>query len=980
LVTSRLLFVLFNPRYPMKSLLPRATLVLVLVSLSAAGLSGQATGFLAGRVTDANSKTSLPGVQIRAGSSTVASGRDGSYRLPALAAGEQTVTFSYLGYEPMTRSVLIEADRTAELAVELGTEMLQLPAFKVEGAREGQARALNQQKASANLKNIVSADAIGNFPDKNVAESLQRIPGIHTESQRGEPRFITIRGAAPGLNSVTLDGMSILSTEQDFRTVSLDVFPTAQLAGVEVVKAITPDMDADSIGGAVVLKGKSAFDAGRRVLTANVNATYSELADDFGYRGAVSYGDIFGRHKDWGIQVAYSYERVNGLEQNVETNNWTPTTASLSGTPKTGFLPATLLLTNVTVEKTRESISGALEKKIGDDLRLYVRGFSNTFNEFNLRDGLRYALGVTATGGNLDTTRPVVISPDGTFQQYAATRVTARRQIQPRATDDTSGGVIAGLSVQKPDWSIDLAAAYNRADSDLNTVQGQWISKSNLNSATVDQTDPHFWRLTQNSGAAFFEPSTLGFNQLLIRNDYLFNDETMVKADTSRTFRLAGEPLKLSAGGKQRWNTKSRDNTPVRYDSVFTGTLDFNDPRLGGNIVIDPSYLRGRYDFGPSVDAVKMQEFFLANNGAGYDSAASAFPTDTGLFRPNLGNTFNNSLVNDYKVKEDIGAGYMRADWQRGPWGFILGARFEQTDLRFNAIQVNANRPNTDRSRYTPYLSASSYDNFLPAFHVRYEVSKQLIVRGAWTNTLARPNAADMLPALSVNTVDRIITGGNPALRPVDSQNFDLSAEYYLSSVGVLSAGVFSKRLDGPIYGSTTTLPFNDGTGVQSYRYVTKLNAGSAQLDGLEFSYQQQLRFLPAPFDGLGVYANLTFVDSSVDIPERPGEEFSLFKQAKSVGNVAVFYQKHGWNARLSYTFRAKYLSELAGQGIDVYFDDDNRLDLQVGYKLRGGLTLQFAANNLQNSPELQYHGSPSRALFYGDTGRFYSVGLSWEL
>lgn len=944
-------------------------------------LAAQSTpGAVAGRVIDANTRSALPGVEVRAGASTTISARDGSFRLSGLPAGEQVMVFSYLGYESVSRTVAVEAGQSTAMEVALGSEVLQLPAFRIEGAREGQARAINQQKASPNLKNIVSADAIGNFPDKNVAESLQRIPGIHTEGQRGEPRFITIRGAAPGLNSVTLDGMSILGTEQDFRTVSLDVFPSAQLAGIEVVKAVTPDMDADSIGGAVVLKGKSAFDAGRRVLTANVNSTYSELADDFGYRGAVSYGDIFGKKKDWGIQFAYSHERVNGLEQNVETNSWTPTTLTTGGTTHTGFLPATLLLTNVTVEKTRESVSGALEKKIGDDLRLYVRGFVNTFNEFNLRDGLRYALGVTATGGNLDPTRPIVVSPEGTFQQYTATRATARRQIQPRSIDDTSKGLITGLTLQKPDWTLELAAAYNRADSDLNTVQGQWVSKTNANSATVNQADPHFWQITQNSGASFYDSSTLGFNQLLVRNDYLFTDETMVKGDASRTFRLAGEPLKVSAGGKQRWNTKSRNNTPVRYDSVFTGTLDFNDPRLGGNIAIDPAYLRGSYDFGPSVDAVKMQEFFLANDGAGYDAARDAFPADTGLFRPNLGNTYNNSLVNDYKIKEDIGAGYVRADWQHGKWGFVLGARFEQTDLKFNAIQVNAARPNTDRSRYTPYLTTASYDNFLPAFHARYEVTKQFILRGAWTNTLARPAAADMLPAFSVNTVDRILTGGNPGLRPVESQNLDLSAEYYLSSVGVISAGVFSKRLDGTIYASTTTLPFDDGSGVQPYRFVTKLNAGSARLDGLEFSYQQQLRFLPAPFDGLGLYANLTFVDSDVDIPERPGEEFTLFKQAKSVGNVALFYQKNGWNARFSYTFRAKYLSELAGQGIDVYFDDDSRLDLQVGYKFRGGWTVQFSANNLQNSPELQYHGSPSRALFYGDTGKFFSLGLAWEL
>jgi TonB-dependent receptor len=952
------------------------------VGFGTATLLAQGSGTLAGRVTDANNATSLPGVDIKVSGSAVsaATARDGTFQITALPAGDHEVTLSYLGYASVTRPVRVIAGETIHLEVALGTEVVQLEAFKVEGAREGQARALNLQRSSANLKNVVSADAIGNFPDKNVAESLQRIPGIHTEGQRGEARFITIRGAAPSLNSVTMDGVSILGTEPDLRTVSLDVFPTAQLAGIEIVKALTPDLDADSIGGAILMKGKSAFDAGRRVATANAYASYNDLSEDIGYRGSISYGDLFGGRKDWGVQFAYSYERVNGLEQNIETNDWTATSFAAGGQPYSGFLPVTLLQTSVTVEKTRQSLSGALEKKFDSGLRLWVRGFTNTFEEFNLRDGLRYATGVTAIGGNVDLTQPISVSADGTFQRYTATRATARRQIQPRSIDDASEAVSTGLTFQRPDWSVDLTAAYSRADSELNTVQGQWVSKSNVNPTAIDQRDPDFWRITQLSGTPFFDPSGLRFNQLLVRRELLFNDETMVKGDASRTFTLAGTPLKFSAGGKLRWNTKSRDNNPVRWDNLIAGqTLDFDDPRLGGNVVIDSAYLRGRYDFGPSVDAIKMRDFFLANRST-FDAKATAFTDTAGLFVPNLGNTLNNSLANDYKIKEDISAGYLRGDWSRGPLSLVGGVRWEQTDLNFNAIRINAALPNTNRARYVPFNRSSSYDNMLPSLHGKYSFNDRLILRAAWTNTLARPISGDMVPAFSIDTTNRIISGGNPDLKAVEASNFDFTAEYYLPRVGLVSAGWFHKRLDGPIYTSTTGLDFDDGSGMQRYQFVTKLNAGRANLSGFEISYQQQLRFLPAPFDGLGFYSNLTMVDSDVDIPQRPDESFTLFKQADSVGNVALSYQKHGINARVSYSFRSQYLSELTGPGIDVYYDDDHRLDAQIGYKLGRGWSVQVSANNLEDTPELQYHGVKSRQLFYGLTGRFYSIGITWEM
>jgi TonB-dependent receptor len=956
----------------------------VLISLAPLAANAQtATGSLTGRVTDANNRSPLPGVEVRvAGTSlSAASERDGTYTLTAVPTGAQTVTFSYLGYETVTRPVTIGAGTTA-LDASLGSEVVMLTAFKVEGAREGQARALNQQKSAGHISNIVAADAIGNFPDKNVAESLQRIPGISTVTERGEPIFVTIRGATPAWNSISLDGMSLPAANAghggDMRSVQLDVFPSSQVGSIEVVKSVTPDLDADSIGGAVLLKSRSAFDLNRRVITATASINYNDLAEKSGYLGAFTFSDVFGQNKDWGVQFSYSKDEKRDLEESNETNDWFQLTTQVNGATVSGFVPTTALQTYVDDKRNRESISGSLEKKIGADGRVFIRGFRNDFMETDLRYGSRYMPGLSATGGGLDLTQPVTVSSDGTITEFTSTKATTRRLLQPQDLEDISTGLVVGSTWQTADWGFDTSFSYAKAHEFFVTDQGQWNSKATNNHVAFDYSDPNFWRYTQLSGTDFFDPSGLGFNSAKHRENTSDNDEYAGKLDANRTFVVAGTPVKLSAGWKSRWTTKVNDNNVANYNGILNGgTLDLDDSRLGGVVDVAPSFLDGRYDSGPYVDAQKWSTFVNANR-AQLDTVTGLWLDNGGIFKTNA-NARNATLAKDYTIHEDIHAGYLRGDWNWGQLGLIAGVRAERTELDMQAVKADASKPSTDPSAYTPYHGGSNYTNVLPAVLLRYPVSDRLILRAAWTNTLARPNAPDMAPSLSVDPVNLTLDGGNPNLHAVKSMNWDVSAEYYLSSVGLVSIGAFHKELDGPIYESSTPLMFDNGDGPERYTYTTLLNAGKAQLSGLELSYQQQLRFLPSPFDGLGFYANYTLTDSDVDIPERPNEQFTLFNQSKWLGNVALFYQKYNISARLAYVFRSGYLTTLLGPGTDTYYDADHRLDLQVSYKFHDHWTVQLTGNNLENSPERQYHGNRSRQEFYGLTGRFYSIGLSWE-
>lgn len=971
--------------------LPRlfvATAVLALAGAVAA--FAQSSGSIVGRVTDANNASALPGVEISVAgtSATTSTLPDGTYRISGLPAGSYSLTFAYLGYDAQTGTVAVVAGQEAILNARLGSEIVQLAEFKVGGVREGQARALNQQKTAGNIKNIVAADAIGNFPDKNVAESLQRISGVSTVSLRGEPLYVTIRGASPQWNSVSLDGMSVLSANGahsdalggDMRSVQLDVLSSSQVGSMEVVKAITPDLDGDSIGGAVLLKGRSAFDYGRRVATASLAGTHNDLADKSGYRGTLSYSDVLGANQDWGVSVSYSKERKTELEQSNETNDWFKMTATVNGATMTGYVPTTLLQTYIYDVREREAVSAALEKKIGRVGRVFVRGFWNKFSEDDERYGSRYMPGLTAMGGNLDVTRPVTLSEDGTFTQFASTRATSRRQEQPQSFLNHSSGVTGGGTWQAADWGVESSASFSRSTEDFETDLGQWVSKSNANNVAFDYTDRNFWRWTQFSGTSFFDPVGLGINSSRHRNEFSKNEEYAGRLDANRTFEIGRTAVKFQAGWKSRWNTKYDSNDVANYGAMRSGTLDLSDARLGGAVAISPDFLGGRYDFGPFVPLQNWVEFFNANRAQLNRDTGVYVDSTAGLFVPNISSSLNATLANDYKSHEDIHAGYLRADWNWGKLGVIAGARLERTDFDVRARQQNTTVANTNPARYQPYYHASSYDNWLPGVHLRYELNKKFILRAAWTNTIARPSAAAQLPNFTVDPVNLTISGGNPALHPVESTNFDVSAEYYFSSVGVASIGAFSKSIDGPIYPSVSALQFDAGAGPQRFIYSTSLNAGKATLRGIEVSYTQQLRFLPSPFDGLGIYTNYTITDSSVDIPSRPGESFPLFNQSKWLGNAALFYQKYGLTARLAYTLRSGYLTTLVGPGTDTYWDSDHRLDLQVGYKFLNHWTVQFQANNLENTPERQYHGTSSRQEFYGLTGRFYSLGVTWEL
>ncbi len=279
---------------------------------------GQDTGSVSGTVTNADNGNYMPGASVQLEGTSIRgfTNHQGQYRLVQVPAGSYTLNVSYLGWDDASVPVTVSAGVTTEQNVALGSDVVVLEEFIIESIVAGQARSINQQRMSDTITNVIASDAIGRLPDATVGEALMRLPGIGVDKDRGEPQDITIRGTLPEWNSITLNGERIpsvgsLTGGRDRRRVRLDAVPADLISEIEVTKAVTPDMDADAIGGNVNLKTKSPTELTERILSGKIQYGYNDFVDSNAYGFNVTYGDRYGPEKKLGLVLGANFNFTN---------------------------------------------------------------------------------------------------------------------------------------------------------------------------------------------------------------------------------------------------------------------------------------------------------------------------------------------------------------------------------------------------------------------------------------------------------------------------------------------------------------------------------------------------------------------------------------------------------------------------------------------------------------------------------------------
>lgn len=923
----------------MKRLVKLVSLILLFLNMSSNTFAEEKVnvvkqGTIRGRIIDA-SKQTLPGASIyienlRTG---VTSDVNGYYTFSNLNPGTYTIKISYVGYSPVEMKITIPAGRTLEKDVVLN-EGLELQEVVVGGAFQGQRRAINSQKNSLGITNVVSADQVGKFPDSNIGDALKRISGINVQYDQGEARFGQVRGTSADLSSVTINGNRIPSAEGDTRNVQLDLIPADMIQTIEVNKVVTPDMDGDAIGGSINLVTKNS--PYKRTITATAGSGYNWISEKAQLNLGFTYGDRFFNDK-LGVMLSASYQNAPSGSDDVEF---------VWDTDSKGTICLTdYQIRQYYVTRERQSYSAALDWDINANHKLFFKGIFNNRNDWENR----YRLTLKDLNKDVNKKKEGAVADNKAsvrLQTKAGSPNNRNARLERQRTMDfTLGGehLFGKLSM---DWN----ASYARASEERPNERylGYELKKQNFDIDLSDIRRPY---------ASAQAGSTLILNNDFSLQELTEQQEDIVEKDLKFSMNFKLPLVKGFYSNQLRFGAKVVDKSKDK-DLEFYDYEPVDEKAFNSNSFSNTSE-QNRNGYMPG-EKYKAGTFISKEYVGGLDLNNSSLFNKT----ENL-----EELAGEYKARETVTAGYLRFDQNFGKkLSAMVGLRLENTHLKYNGRKLTLNDDGDPESLTVTPDVKDSYLNILPSVLLKYNVSEDFKIRGSFTETLSRPKYSALIPNVNINNKDNELTLGNPELKPTTSFNFDLSADYYFKSVGLVSIGIYYKDINDFIV--TQTVRGYEYEGNSYDKFMQPRNAGDANLLGVEVGYQRDFGFIAPALKCVGFYGTYTYTHSKVNNFNFTGREnekdLKLPGSPEHTANASLYFEKGGLNVRLSYNFASDFIDEMGESAFyDRYYDNVNYMDVNASYTFGKKLRTTFyaEANNLLNQPLRYYQGISERTM-----------------
>jgi len=967
---------------------PGTFFLLVLFTVALQGLTfAQDNGTIEGTIIEAGTNEPLFGANAMVvgtvrGASTDLNGR---FVIRGVEAGTQTIRISYLGYKTTEKIIEVKSGEITEVSVVLEWGGVVGEEITVTVQAQGQISAINEQRASNTISNIVSGDRIKELPDVSAAESIGRLPGISVQRSGGEANKIVVRGLSPKYNNVTVNGVKMPSTDTNNRSVDLSLVSSNMLDGIEVTKALTPDQDADAHGGTVNLRLRNAPE--------NISTDISMQG------GYTALQEAYGNYKFAGSVSNRFLDNKLGIILNLNTDRYDRSADNFNGSYGDKLvdderipIPTGLNLNENALDRSRLGGSVVLDYKIANGSIVYNTIYNQLTNDgFTRGNNMNY-------GGRIHT-----YSLNDNFNETFV-------------------------------WANGL-----RLEQDFGWIE--YDAGVSLTSSASESPEDFYWEFREES-AAFqtTEEDTLQPSDLpsLFRNDidntYLFflqqssretnEDEYTVQANFKFPFsinRIINGYFKT--GAKYRNLSRFNDQTSLGTGAFYGGdqTLRVAIAEAFPELNLDG---RNRLPLSPFQSDYSRSNFIDGNYSLGYTINPDMMRKVTDVAREGefMSYSRSGSLGNDYEGDEEFTAFYAMSEIKIGNKVTLMpGFRFEKEHTDYSAKYSTGLEPPSgvplEEISFSDTTSIRSDQFWLPMVHLQVDPVDWVKFRFAYTESISRPDFRQFAPITYFNFISAFANAPNRNLRSSKSQNFDASVSLFQNKIGFFTASAFYKEIEDLIWGVSfvnvpgqTIIPDLEikeaGNNIITI-YSDINNPNPAYIKGIELDWQTNFWYLPSFLKGLVLNANYTHIVSETEVPafelqnvpitprpRRPPFTEPVLKdttisqtlpdQPSDILNLTVGYDYKGFSTRVSFFYQ---LGSILGRGNnpfstwdDTYKDDFFRIDVSLNQRLPYNFQVYANLNNLNSEGDRQYQSPrfqyPTNEQYYGFT---MDVGVRYK-
>jgi TonB-dependent receptor len=860
----------------------------------------------------------------------------------------------------------------------------------VRGIRRSMKAAIDIKKAAINTVDSIAAEDLGKLPDQNVAESLQRIPGVTIERNRGEGRYVSVRGFGPKFNAVTVNGRT-LATDNNGREFSFDVLPSELIAGADVYKSPQANINGASIGATVDVRTLRPLDQSKSFTAAgSIGSQWAELADTqnpeasgvmswrndartFGVALSASYMDQEVRDDEFTIGAGHVYR--SSTDSYYNAGGVAGARIGPDVTPFTHIsMPSNLSPFFFVRKKKMTGLNGSVQWKPAENLTLTLDTLYSKADITEDQTGLAYDF----SGGTL--VEQVVQGNEAVYQRYTGGTVD---QILQHDTRDVTTTMVGFNAAWKATDTLTLSF-------DASTSKAQRRGKEDSDFTTIRRKNMDLW-FDRRSGSPIYDYGFSSPNydnastnpQGITAHYYIWGGGSDID-DKTNEFKLDAKwapegAVTLYAGlaSEQRTKTITTNSMPFGQQCAYCGS---------DRVLPESLFSNTNMNFFSSHSGNIIRDWVAYDPIALINQVKQFADEDGKAFAPGVFDPAGSSVVD-----EKVTIGYLMSDIRTEIGGMPLsinaGVRVEDTNYTssgasqtvLSAVPNGAGQNIITVSGIVPVSFNGHYTDILPSLNAKLNLTDELIARFSASRVMTRPTLSDLSPKQSIQTNpgNETIKRGNPDLQPFRASQIEGGLEWYFDRTSLLSFNAFYKNIDSFVTLTTTPQKVDQVT----FQVTVPTNGNGAVVKGFELGYRQVFSDLPSPFDGLGAQVSYTYAESDANYVNAVANvSYGLEGLSKDSYTLVGFYEKYGFQARLAYTWRDKFLQVASGRnGEPEYFDAYGQLDAGVSYDINDHFTVYLDGLNLTDENEFIYSVTPDRTKEYRTTGKRISAGIRFR-